>query len=227
MSSRIALIGLGVIVGIAALVLLSRAPEKHAADTPSQPASSPRTPNAGEASSTIESDSQPPSPDEAQVVDASAEVVEDEPVAQTNDKVFKTDAAGRLVIDAHTRLNLEALIARTPPEQLAAAKQEASGALPPDAAAKAVDLIDRYAEYDVAHRQSYPPGRAPSTEEEGLAELEGLSALRKAHFGEEIAGAFYAEEEALNRRLLERMKLEKDGSLTLEEKAHRAQQALD
>ena len=151
----------------------------------------------------------------------------DEPVAQTNDKVFRTDAAGALVLDAHTRLNLEALIARTPPSRLSAAKQEASASLPPAAAAQAADLVDRYYEYDVAQRQSYPPGRAPSTEEEALAEIEGLHALREAHFGADIANAFYAEEEALNRRLLELMKLEKDQSLTLAEKAERAQQMMD
>jgi hypothetical protein len=151
----------------------------------------------------------------------------DEPVAQTNDKVFRTDAAGTLILDAHTRLNLEALIARTPPSQLSAAKQEASALLPPAAAARAADLVDRYYEYDIAQRQSYPPGRAPSTEEEALAEIEGLHALREAHFGAEIAQAFYAEEEALNRRLLELMKLEKDQSLTLAEKAERAQRIID
>jgi hypothetical protein len=151
----------------------------------------------------------------------------DEPVAQSNDKVFRVDEAGRLILDQHTRLNLEALIARTPVAELEAAKKEAIAPLPAAAAAQAADLIDRYYEYDIAQRQTYPPGQAPSTEEEALAELDGLRALREAHFGPEVARAFYTEEEALNRELIELMKLEKDQSLTLAEKAERAQRARD
>lgn len=149
------------------------------------------------------------------------------PVAQTNDKVFRIDGSGNLVVDQHTRLNLEALIARTPPAELESAKQEAIAPLSAAAGAQASDLIDRYYEYDLAQRQTYPPGRAPSTEEEALAEIDGLHALREAHFGGEVAAAFYAEEEALNRELLQLIKLEKDQSLTLAEKAERAQRARD
>jgi len=54
-----------------------------------------------------------------------------------------------------------------------------------------------------------------------------LHALRVAHFGPVIARALYGEEEAESRQLVELMRLEKDQSLTLEEKAVRAQQLRD
>ncbi|MGH8175228.1 MAG: lipase secretion chaperone [Steroidobacter sp.] len=151
----------------------------------------------------------------------------DERIAQTNDEVFRTNSSGKLILNEHTRLNLEALIARTEPAELAEAQQEIAGMLPPAAAAQARELIDRYDNYQRAQRQSYPPGSAPSTEDEALAELEGLHALRVAHFGPDIAAAFYAEEEAISRQLIELMRLEKDQGLTMEEKAIRAQQMRD
>ena len=54
-----------------------------------------------------------------------------------------------------------------------------------------------------------------------------MHALRVAHFGPIIARALYGEEEAVSRQLIELMRLEKDQSLTLEEKAARAQQLRD
>jgi len=48
-----------------------------------------------------------------------------------------------------------------------------------------------------------------------------------AHFGPLVARALYGEEEATSRQLVELMRLEKDQSLTLEEKAARAQQLHD
>jgi hypothetical protein len=65
---------------------------------------------------------------------------------------------------------------------------------------------------------------SPATEEAALAELDGLHALRTAHFGTVIARALYGEEEAVTRQLIELLRLEKDQCLTLEEKAERAQQ---
>ena len=48
-----------------------------------------------------------------------------------------------------------------------------------------------------------------------------------AHFGQVVARALYGEEEAVSRQLVELMRLEKDQSLTMEEKAVRAQQLRD
>jgi len=147
--------------------------------------------------------------------------------AQTNDKTFRVNDSERLVLDEQTRLNMEALFARTEPEHLAAAKQQAIEPLPASAAAQAAELLEQYDNYQQAQRQAYPPGVAPATEEAALAELDGLHALRVAHFGPLVARALYGEEEATSRQLVELMRLEKDQSLTLEEKAARAQQLHD
>lgn len=149
---------------------------------------------------------------------------EEKVTAQTNDQTFRVNDSGRLVLDQQTRLNMEALFARAQRDDLAEAKQQAVEPLPAGAAAQATDLLEDYDNYQQAQRQAYPPGVAPATEEAALAELEGLHALRAAHFGAVIARALYGEEESSSRQLIELMRLEKDQSLTLEEKAARAQQ---
>jgi lipase chaperone LimK len=140
---------------------------------------------------------------------------------------FRVDSTGKLVVDEQTRLNIEALFARTDAEGLLKAQQEIAQKLPAAAAAEAADLVERFRNYSAAQRQAYPPGVAPATEEAALAELEGLHALRVAHFGAEVAKAFYGADETVTRSLIELMRLEKDQSLTMEEKAARAQQLYD
>lgn len=140
---------------------------------------------------------------------------------------FRTDPTGKLVVDEQTRLDMEALLARTTPADLPKVQEDIARNLPPAAAAEASALLDRYQNYSKAQRQAYPPGAAPATEEAALAELEGLHALRVAHFGSDIAHALYGAEEALTRSLIELMRLEKDQGLTMEEKAARAQQLYD
>lgn len=147
--------------------------------------------------------------------------------AQSNDKTFRVNDSARLVLDEQTRLNMEALFARSERDRLAEAKQQAVEPLPAAAGAQAAELLEHYDNYQQAQRQAYPPGVAPATEEAALAELDGLHALRAAHFGPIVAGALYGEEEAVSRQLIELMRLEKDQSLTLEEKAARAQQLRD
>jgi lipase chaperone LimK len=149
------------------------------------------------------------------------------PVAQSNDKTFRINASGRLLIDEQTRLNMEALFARTERDHLEEAKQQAIEPLPAAARAQAAELLEQYDNYQQAQKQTYPPGVAPSTEEAALAELDGLHSLRVAHFGPVVARALYGEEEAVSRQLVELMRLEKDQSLTMEEKAERAQQLRD
>ncbi len=147
--------------------------------------------------------------------------------ALTNDKTFRVNDSARLVLDEQTRLNMEALFARTDRDRLAEAKQQAVEPLPAAAGAQAAELLEYYDNYQQAQRQAYPPGVEPTTEEAALAELDGLHALRAAHFGPIVARALYGEEEAVSRQLIELMRLEKDQSLTLEEKAARAQQLRD
>lgn len=140
------------------------------------------------------------------------------------DKAFRVDASGNLIVDAQTRLDIEALLASTDRKDLPQAKQALAQSLPAPAAAQALELIERYDNYQQAQRQAYPPGVPLSTEDEALAQLEGLHALRVAHFGAETAQRFYGEEETISRSLIEQMRREKDQSLTLEEKAARIQQ---
>lgn len=140
---------------------------------------------------------------------------------------FRIDGAGKLIIDEQTRLSMEALLARTDAADLTKTHEQITQALPPAAAAEASALLEHYQNYSKAQRQAYPPGVAPATEEAALAELDGLHALRIAHFGSETAQALYGAEETLTRSLIELMRLEQDQSLTLEEKAARAQQLYD
>lgn len=140
---------------------------------------------------------------------------------------FRVDGAGKLIVDEQTRLNIEALFAQTDRADLPEAQQKITQNLPATAAGEAVGILERYDNYSKAQRQAYPPGVAPTTEEAALAELEGLHALRVAHFGPETAQAFYGKEEKVTRSLIDLMRLEKDQSLTLEEKAERAQQLYD
>ncbi|WP_157994512.1 lipase secretion chaperone [Peristeroidobacter agariperforans] len=140
---------------------------------------------------------------------------------------FRVDSTGKLVLDEQTRLNMEALFAQTDRADLLDAQQDATAKLPPAAAAEATALLERYENYSKQQRQSYPPGIAPTTEEAALAELDGLHALRVAHFGPEAARAFFGAEEEVTRSLIDLMRLEKDQSLTLQEKAERAQKLHD
>jgi len=155
-------------------------------------------------------------------------LAQDSPPARTDGShPFRVDSNGKLVLDEQTRLNMEALFAQTHRTDLAQAQQNATANLPPAAATEAAALLERYDNYSKAQRQSYPPGNAPATEEAALAELDGLHALRVAHFGPEVAKALYGAEEELTRSLIDLMRLEKDQSLTLQEKAERAQRLHD
>lgn len=149
------------------------------------------------------------------------------PAKTDPEKPFRVDHTGKLVLDEQTRLNMEALFAQSDAAGLLEAQQKITQQLPPAAAAEAAALLERYDNYSKAQRQAYPPGVAPATEEAALAELEGLHALRVAHFGAATAKALYGKEEALTRSLIDLMRLEKDQSLTMEEKAARAQYMYD
>jgi len=141
-------------------------------------------------------------------------------------KMFKADATGNLVLAERTRLNVEKVLwLYTPSEQqqkLAVMEQS----LPPTAFRQLTDLLERYKNFIAAAKQSYQPDKAPATVEEAIAQNEGLSALRKSHFGEEAAEAMFGREERMNRQLLEFMRLEKQEGMTMEEKAERAQEML-
>jgi hypothetical protein len=136
---------------------------------------------------------------------------------------FNVDANGKLLTDVRARNTLEKLYALYTPEQQAQRLQELSQELPPAAYAREAELLERYKEYSVATKQALPPGEPISSAEDALVQLETLSALRVTHFGADAAKGMFGDEERLNHQLIALMRLEKDESLTMEEKAQRAQ----
>jgi lipase chaperone LimK len=147
-------------------------------------------------------------------------------VGNTGEK-FHVDAKGRLVQNEQTRLHVEALVALTDPSKLYDAVEGEVRNLPTGAAARARELVERYKTYIDDQIKLYPPGIAPVTEDEMLAQIDGLHALRVAHFGAKTAASFYGEEEAVNRELVELMRVENDPTLNMEQKAERAQAMRD
>lgn len=154
---------------------------------------------------------------------APAESIAKDDDMEVNDATFRVDAAGELVLDEHTRFGIEALIASTDVRNLYAKTREHTEKLPPAAARLAEDLVNKFVLYQQAQKQTYPPDVAPLTPEDAVRELEGLHALREAHFGPEVARKFYGNEETIAREMIEVMRLENDQSLTPEEKLERAQ----
>jgi lipase chaperone LimK len=148
-------------------------------------------------------------------------------LAPASGKTFAVDASGRLVRNEQTRLDVEALVALTPPEQLRAAAQAQVQGLPAAAAAEALDLVERYNAYQAAQKLSFPPGDAPLVPQEALAELDGLHALRVSYFGREGAQSLFGQEEATARQLLEWMRDDTTPGLSMEQRAMRAQARYD
>lgn len=142
-------------------------------------------------------------------------------------KTFEVDASGKLVRNEQTRVNVEALVALTPPEQLRAAALAQVQDLPAAAAVEALDLVERYNGYQAAQKLSFAPGNAPLVPEEALAELEGLHALRVSYFGREGAHSLFGKEEAVARQLLEWMREDNAPGLSMEQRAMRAQAKYD
>jgi len=152
---------------------------------------------------------------------ANDHVVED--LSEESAAAFRTNAAGQLVVDEQTRLNMEALIAHAESDELSREVREQIEQLPPSAAREAEELFQKFVQYQQAQRQTYPPRDAPMTEDDAIRELEGLHALREAHFGPQAAAQLFAKEEAIAREMIELMRIENDQSLTPEEKHARAQ----
>jgi hypothetical protein len=158
--------------------------------------------------------------------DATSQAPERELLPEEPKETFRVGADGKLILDDQTRLKVEAFFARTDPKDLDTAAQKLVQDLPPAAAAEALDVVDRYRNYVAAQDQNYSD-EAPASPEDAIVQLESLHALRVEQFGPKLAKAFYGDEERLSRELIELMRLEKDQSLTMEEKADRAQRLHD
>lgn len=150
-----------------------------------------------------------------------------EPLGPGSGKTFEVDASGKLVRNEQTRLNVEALVALTPPEQLRAVALAQVQELPAAAAVEALDLVERYNGYQAAQKLSFAPGNAPLVPEEALAELDGLHALRVSYFGKEGAQSLFGKEEDMARQLLEWMREDNAPGLSMEQRAMRAQARYD
>jgi Proteobacterial lipase chaperone protein len=140
---------------------------------------------------------------------------------------FRVDAQGRLVIDQTMRLELESLLALHQGAEQAAALDAQLAGLPAAAATRARELMGQYQSYQEAQRQSFPPGQAPLLPEEGLAQLKSLQALRATYLGAEPARDMFAQDDAVAQRLLELMREDSSTTLTMAEKAVRAQARYD
>jgi hypothetical protein len=136
---------------------------------------------------------------------------------------FRADAGGRLVTDEKARLDLERLHALYTPAERERKLQEAAASLPPAAARRLYLLMDQYVNYMAALHQAYPPDRGMTTVEQGVAQVDGMHGLRVQFFGAEAAHGMFAAEEKLQREMFELMEKERDPSLTMEERAERAQ----
>lgn len=148
-------------------------------------------------------------------------------VARSPGGVFETDAQGRLLVDERMRLAVEALVGGHPAEALPALVAAEVQGMPAQAAADAREIAQRLDAYQNAQRAVFPPGEAPLVPQEGLAELDTLVALRSSYFGAESARRMFGADEAVTRRLLQLMAEESASSLSMEEKALRAQARYD
>ena len=140
--------------------------------------------------------------------------------------MFQADERGNLVLNETTRINIEKLHALNTPEKLAEKMQKLSTVLPAAAHRQVANLVDYFDKYTRDIQEIYPPDVAPETLEDVLVQLKGMHDLRLMHFGADVATAFFADEEKLSLQLVYLMAIEKDKSLSLDEKAQRAQELL-
>lgn len=136
---------------------------------------------------------------------------------------FKADADGRIVMNEKTRLDLERLHALYTPPERERKMAEIAATLPSEAARQLYQLMEQYQSYLAALYQVYPPDRELTSVEQGASQIDGMHGLRVQYFGDRAASAMFGAEEKLQRELYQQMENEKDPSLTLEEKAERAQ----
>lgn len=166
----------------------------------------------------------------AKSVESKPEVVVASPVKRGNEeddkdeiyKMFRVDKRGRLVLNESTRLNIEKLCALNTPEELEKKLQKLSAVMPHSAHRRLVHLIQQFNEYITESREKYPPERELKTVEDALDEVKGLYLLRVRYFGSEVAEAFYGQEDRMNWKLMELMRVETDQNMTVEQRAEKA-----
>ncbi len=149
------------------------------------------------------------------------------PGARSAGGVFESDASGQLIVDERMRLAVEAMAGLNPADALPDLISAEVQGLPAPAAAQARELAQRLDAYQTAARVMFPPGQAPLVPQEGLAELDNLVSLRNSYFGAEAARRMFGADEAVTRRLLQLMAADTASTLSMEDKAMRAQARYD
>jgi hypothetical protein len=214
-----------VIAAVASLWLLKDGESERSPTLSSQnPVSAPVAQAPTVATPTVADETQQPAP--APFVAAVPSSADEDDNSEDPTKMFKADAAGNLALAERTRINVEKMLWIYSPEEQRQRLAVIEQTLPAGAYRQLVDLMDRYQNFTIAAKQTYPPDVSPATVEDAITQYEGLSALRKAHFGTEAAEAMFGREEKINRQLLEFMNLEKHEGMTMEEKAMKAQEML-
>lgn len=142
------------------------------------------------------------------------------------DSLFQADERGNLVLNENTRINIEKLYALNTPEELADKMQKLSQVLPDAAHRQVTHLVDYFDKYTRDVKEIYSPDIEPETVDDILTQLRVTHDLRLAHFGADVARAFYDHEEKMSLQLIYLMLNEKDENLPLAEKVQRAQDLL-
>jgi len=139
---------------------------------------------------------------------------------------FRANSNGNLVIDPQTRVDVERVHALYQRDEALQKLDALSSGMPAKAQRELKDLYQQYAQYAQAVTQTYPPGLSLGTIDEARAQLKGLHELRQQYFGVEGAQAMFEQEEETSARLLALMSQNQDASLSLQEKAEQAQEAI-
>ncbi|MCC6763902.1 MAG: lipase chaperone [Deltaproteobacteria bacterium] len=137
---------------------------------------------------------------------------------------FVVDADGRFVPTIDARRLFDYFLTATGEVAADALRsrivREIERRLPPQPAAEAVALLDRYLAYRARVRAL---ATADAPDDDLDSRLASLMAIRREALGPEAADAFFAEEEADARRLLETRRIANDPTLAPEERAARVE----
>jgi lipase chaperone LimK len=132
---------------------------------------------------------------------------------------FEIDSAGNLVLTARTLEVIRSALAGKTAEELPGVRETLARDLPPAAARRAQDLLDRYQSYQQVMLVQFPPDHAPPTDEDATQLLDSLHALRVEQFGADVTQALFGDEEATQRSMAALIRNEKDQSLTPQQRA--------
>lgn len=116
----------------------------------------------------------------------------------------RTNTQGELVIDQHTREDVDLVTTVFKPAEALAKLMQACQDAPPAAQQEMRNLLQQYVQYSQALVQAFPMEEQQALPIDKLESvlLKGMHDLRVQYFGAEKACAMFCEEEALTRRML-------------------------